>query len=201
MREQDHDRLLRIKTEGIREWQHQSAHYNRYEATPYVALEAFFDEYACKSSDKFVDFGCGKGRFPFYVHHHLHVSATGVEMSGQLYQEAMENLTRYMDRAKHSRAYIRFERILAEEYNVDKEENLFYFFNPFSIQIFQKVTRNILLSVENSPRSVDIILYYPTAEYIQYLETQTPFKLLKEIKVPELYEQNSNERFVIFRFE
>lgn len=201
MREQDHDRLLRIKTEGIREWQHQSAHYNRYEATPYMALEALFDEYLCTTSDKFVDFGCGKGRFPFYIHHHLHVSVTGIEMSGQLYQEAIDNLTRYMVKSKRTMASIRFERFLAEEYEVDSEENRFYFFNPFSVQIFQKVISNILLSVEHYPRSIDVILYYPTPEYTQFLEVNTAFELLKEVRVPELYDQNNNERFVIFRYE
>ncbi|WP_342599541.1 SAM-dependent methyltransferase [Psychrobacillus sp. FSL H8-0483] len=201
MREQDHDRLLRIKTAGIREWQHQSAHYNRYEATPYMALEALFDEYMCTSSDRFVDFGCGKGRFSFYIHHHLHVSVTGVEMSGQLYQEALENQGRYMEKVKHSRASIRFEQILAEEYEVESKENRFYFFNPFSIQIFQKVISNILLSVENHPRSVDVILYYPTPEYIQFLEVNTAFEILREVRVPELYDQNSNERFLIYRYE
>lgn len=199
MKEQDHDRLLRIKTEGIREWQHQSAHYNRYEATPYLALEALFDEYPYRATDQFVDYGCGKGRFPFYVHHHLHTSATGIEMSGQLYQEAMENLSSYMKRSKASRAFIRFERMLAEDYEVDAKDNRFYFFNPFSIQIFQKVIDHILLSQEKNPRSVDVILYYPTSEYIQFLESQTPFELLKEVRVPELYNQNTNERFVIFR--
>lgn len=201
MNEQDHDRLLRIRTEGIREWQHQSAHYNRYEATPYMALEALFDAYECNSTDKFVDFGCGKGRFPFYVHHHLQGSATGVEMSGQLYQEAMENLSKYMERAKQSRASIQFERIFAEGYDINMTDNRFYFFNPFSIQIFQKVISNILQSVENYSRSVDVILYYPTSEYIQFLEVNTAFELLKEIQVPELYEQNSNERFMIYRYE
>ncbi|WP_391118604.1 class I SAM-dependent methyltransferase [Psychrobacillus sp. L3] len=201
MKEQEHDRLLRIKTEGIREWQHQSAHYNRYEATPYIALEALFDEYDCASTDQFVDFGCGKGRFPFYIHHHLHVSVTGVEMSGQLYQESMENLVNYMGRSKQTRAYIGFERMLAEEYKVDFKDNRFYFFNPFSLQIFQKVISNILQSVEKHARSVDVILYYPTPEYIQFLEERTAFELLKEVKVQELYEQNSNERFIIFRYE
>lgn len=201
MKEQDHDRLLRIKTEGIREWQHQSAHYNRYEATPYMALETLFDEYECNSTDRFVDFGCGKGRFPFYVHHHLHASATGIEMSGQLYQEAMDNVSKYMERGKPSRASLQFECCLAEEYEIDSTENRFYFFNPFSIQIFRKVVSNILLSIESQPRSVDIILYYTTVDYIQFLETSTLFELLKEVKIPGMYEQNENERFVIFRYE
>ncbi|SES40545.1 class I SAM-dependent methyltransferase [Psychrobacillus sp. OK032] len=201
MREQDHDRLLRIKTEGVREWQHQSAHYNRYEATPYMALEVLFDAYECRSSDRFVDFGCGKGRFSFYIHHHLHVAATGVEMNGQLYQEALGNLTKYMERAKNAKASIRFEHIFAEGYDIEPDDNRFYFFNPFSIQIFQKVIYNILLSVEHDPRPVDVILYYPTMEYIRFMEVNTAFKLLREVRVPELYEQNNNERFMIYRYE
>lgn len=201
MKEQDHDRLLRIKTEGIREWQHQSAHYNRYEATPYIALESLFDEYECESTDRFVDFGCGKGRFPFYTHHHLHVSVTGIEMSGQLFQEAMDNLSRYIEREKQSRASLRFEHRLAEEYEIEPTENIFYFFNPFSLPIFQKVISNVFQSVEKHSRKVDVILYYPTPEYIQFLEERTAFKLLKEVKVTELYEQNNNERFMVFRYE
>ena len=202
MKEQDYDRLLRIKTEGVREWQHQSSHYNRYEATPYSALEILFDEYdEWKSTDRFVDFGCGKGRFPFYVYHHLHASAVGVEMNGQLYQEAMENLAKYMERAKSSRASIQFEHIFAEGYDIEKEDNRFYFFNPFSLQIFQKVIDNILRSVEDHPRSVDVILYYPTSEYSQFLEIQTVFELWKEIRLPGLYEENSNERFLVFRLD
>ena len=202
MKEQEHDRLLRIKTEGVREWQHQSSHYNRYEATPYSALEVLFDEYEeWKSTDRFVDFGCGKGRFLFYVYHDLHASAVGVEMSVQLYQEAMENLARYMERAKKSRASIQFEHIFAEGYDIEKEDNRFYFFNPFSLQIFQKVIDNILRSVEDFPRSVDVILYYPTTEYSHFLEIQTVFELCKEIRLPGLYEENNNERFLIYRLD
>ena len=89
----------------------------------------------------------------------------------------------------------------AEGYDVEPDDNRFYLFNPFSVQIFQKVISNILLSVEQHPRSIDVILYYPTPEYIQFLEGNTAFELLKEVRVPELYDQNNNERFVIFRLE
>ena len=106
-----------------------------------------------------------------------------------------------MERAKHSRASIRFEHIFAEGYEIEPKDNRFYFFNPFSIQIFQKVINNILLSVEHNPRSVDVILYYPTMEYIRFMEVNTAFELLKEVRVPELYEQNKNERFMIYRYE
>jgi len=195
MNEKDYDRLLRIKTTGMREWQHQSSHYNRYEATPYEALNVFFTEYELKQTDRVVDFGCGKGRLAFYLHNRFHVSVTGIEMSGQLYQEALENQASYQRKIKQMEGTIRFECILAEEYEVEAADNRFYFFNPFSLQIFTKVLQSILRSIEQHPRTVDIILYYPTSEYIEFLETSTPFELVQGVKVPNLYDQNDNELY------
>lgn len=197
LNEKEYDNLLRIKTAGTLELLSQSAHYNRYEATPYEALDELFKMYELQQSDGFVDFGCGKARVSFYVHHRFGTSVTGIEMNGQLYQDALENLARYRRKAKH-RGAIRFERCFAETYEIDPSENRFYFFNPFSIQIFMTVIGNILMSVERVSRPVDVILYYPTAEYVQYMD-KTPFELWKEIKIDQLYEKNVNERFLIYR--
>jgi len=194
------DRSLRINTVGTREWLHQSSHYNRYEATPYYALDQFFQVYELMKTDSVVDFGCGKGRLPFYIHNRFDVSVTGIEMSGQLYTEALENQASYMSKVKRTNAFIDFERCLAEEYEVEAKDNRFYFFNPFSIQIFMKVIDNILLSVEKNQRSVDIILYYPTSDYIEFLENNTPFELIKGVKVSGLFEKDPNELFLVLRF-
>lgn len=199
MNEKEYDRLLRIKTVGIREWLNQSSHYNRYEATPYVALDELFESYILKKTEGVVDFGCGKGRLAFYLHHRFQVAVTGIEMNGQLYQEALENQASYRQKVKQTTGTIRFNCCLAEEYEVEPEDTRFYFFNPFSIQIFMRVIDNILRSIEHQQRSVDVILYYPTAEYIEFLDMNTPFELLKEVKVPELDEANDNERFLIYR--
>ncbi len=45
MNEKEYDNLLRIKTGGTLELLNQSAHYNRYEATPYEALDELFKTY------------------------------------------------------------------------------------------------------------------------------------------------------------
>ena len=200
MNEKDYDRMLRIKTVGTLQGLNQSVHYNRYEATPYDALDTLFNDYELKKTDGIVDFGCGKGRLAFYVHHRFQVNATGVEMSGSLYMDAFQNLASYNKKTKHISGSIQFECCLAEKYEISPAQNHFYFFNPFSIQIFMNVVGNILQSVEEHQRTVDIVLYYPTDDYIQYIETSTAFELLKEVKIPGLYEQNDNERFMIFRY-
>lgn len=200
MNDTDYDRLLHIKTVGTLEIINQSAHYNRYEATPYEGLEEFFSEYQLKNTDRVVDFGSGKGRLPFYIHHRFHNSVIGIEMSNKLHREALENLEEYTQKSKHKINLISFEKCLAQDYEIKSYDNVFYFFNPFSVQIFMKVVGNILQSVDQHERTVDLILYYPTTDYIQFLNARTTFKFIKEVKVAGLYEHNENERFLIFRF-
>lgn len=200
MHDIDYDRLLHIKTVGTLEVINQSVHYNRYEATPYKGLKEFFSEHELKITDRVVDFGSGKGRLPFYIHHYFHTSVIGIEMSNKLHREALENLEVYNQKTKQKHNSITFEKCLAQDYEIKSIDNVFYFFNPFSVQIFMKVVENILQSVDKYERTVDLILYYPTTDYIQFLTTRTTFKFIKEVKVSGLYEQNENERFLIFRF-
>ena len=82
--------------------------------------------------------------------------------------------------------------------NVEEKDNKFYFFNPFSVQIFMKVIENILKSFEKNPRDMDLIIYYPSDEYIQFLEYRTPFMLENEIILEELYKSDDKEKFVIY---
>ena len=53
--------------------------HNRYEATPYRALEQLFLQYKLKNNARVVDFGCGRGRGLFYIHNRFQVPVTGVE--------------------------------------------------------------------------------------------------------------------------
>lgn len=200
MNDKEYDFSLKIKTTGVREWLTNSTHHNRYEATPYAALDELFSEYKLEKNDVLVDFGCGKGRLPFYIHNHFDVATTGVEVSELLYDEALKNLVRYMERRKKSAQPIRFECTLAEKYDINETDSHFYFFNPFSTVIFAKVIDNILLSAEKHPRQVDVILYYPTAAYMHFMEDSSPFEFFREVKLTRLHEINKNERFVIFRY-
>lgn len=197
----DYDKLLHIKTTYLGIYPDQSSHYNHYEATPYSILYTLFRDYQLEKTDGFVDFGSGKGRLLYYVHSLFGSAVTGIEMNEKLHQVTLQNKETYLRKGKKHGNPIQIECCLAEDYQVQKVDNCFYFFNPFSVQIFMKVVRNILESVEEEERSVDIILYYPTTEYIHYLETKTSFELLQEIQIPGLYPKNENERFLIYRLE
>ena len=193
MKEKDHDDLLNIKTGGNQTGFYNSLHYHRYEPTPYWILERLLDEYDINNEDHVVDFGCGKGRLNFFLHHKTGAYINGIEMNEQFINEAEANLKNYPGKGKER---IRFINCLAEEYEIQTTDNRFYFFNPFTIQIFRQVLTNILLSVEDTYREVHLILYYPSEDYIYYLESQSIFELYKEIV---LNETNPFERILIYR--
>ena len=88
---------------------------------------------------------------------------------------------------------------ISQHYKIDKTENCFYFFNPFSVHIFRKVVKNILHSVEKHRRTVDLILYYPIREYKDFLEADTPFSVIDKIRVPDA--SNKKEKFLIYRLK
>ena len=198
MNEKYYDDLLHIHTRKEQMGFHKSFHYHRYEPTPYTALEELFRHYELKSTDHVVDFGCGKGRLNFFIHHLFQSTVTGVEMDEDFFREALENKTNYMKKSKGKKNNIHFQCCLAEEYQIDSLENHFYFFNPFSIQIFMKVIHNILRSMETSERKVELILYYVTEDYVHYLEHHSPFRLKKEIVLTNSPERNEYERFLIY---
>ena len=199
MKDEDYDKRLNIETGEDGKELHISWHYNRYEPTPYRALETLFSQYQLKRSDRIVDFGCGKGRLNFFIHDRFQSSVVGIEVDEMLYLEAKENQKSYVPRTKNGKENILFLCCKAEEYQMNDLDNQFYFFNPFSIQVFRRVIQRILRSVETHPRKVELVLYYPTKDYVYFLENDTSFEIVKEVTIPELYEENQNERFLIFR--
>lgn len=205
MKEQEYDDKLHIQTVGIQEDSPSSSYYHHYEPTPYAALEQLFAHYVLNSNDVVVDYGCGKGRLNFYIHHRFQASVIGIEMNERFYHAALTNKESYMGSMPSRSMEIEFHCCLAEQYQVVPGANKFYFFNPFSLPIFIKVVNNILDAVGvqsaelESKREIDLILYYPAEQYTYYLDNRTPFELQQEIKLPDLYERDTAERFVIYR--
>lgn len=195
MKERKYDQRLNIKTEGVREWE-DNTHYYRYEATPYEGLERLFSVYNLNEKDSFVDFGCGRGRVSFFVHDRFNVPVRGVEANDKTFAELIENKEYYKQIMK-SNEPINFEFGLAESFFIEKNDNVFFFFNPFSIHVFKKVVFNILKSFEEHKRVVDIILYYPSTEYKQFLAKKTRFKLFNKIRASNSVDKR--DKFLIYR--
>lgn len=196
--EKKFDRNLHIRTVGLREWGKEANKYNRYEATPYAALEQLCETYSFNEGDQLIDFGCGRGRVAFYIHDRFNIPVTGVEAHDTTFEEALINEEMYRKSRAHLDAPLLFEFALAEQYDVADDYNKFFMFNPFSVHIFKKVITNIVKSHERHPRTIELILYYPMNDFIHYLRTRTSFELINKIKVRN-GEHGSYGRFEIYR--
>lgn len=196
MTEKDYELLLNIETDGTDKY-HTSHLYHRYEPTPYDMLNHLFQSYTLSEGDYVVDYGCGKGRLNFYIQHYFHAHVTGIEMNEIFYNDAMKNKENYFKKHRRPKNSIDFQCCLAEDYPIKSKDNKFYFFNPFSIQIFRKIVENILISMENHPRHVELILYYPSDEYQYFLEHRTAFTLKQEITLPN-NNRDYRDRFLIY---
>ena len=198
MSEQYFEKLLKIKTSEKQKGFNESLHYNRYEPTSYKVLELLSSIEEFSKEDSLVDFGCGKGRLNFYFNYLFDLKVTGIEMNPYFFKECLENKKSYLSQNKIREDKINFINCLAEDYEILKEDNNFYFFNPFSEQIFIKVVKNILDSVSTFERQVNLILYYPSEDYIYFLENYTPFLLKREIRIPKKYDYDSREKILIY---
>lgn len=197
MAERKYDRSLNISTVGLREWPAREKNYNRYEATPYQALEKLLKIYSFKDVTRVVDFGCGRGRVSFFLHHHLNLPVTGVEVNDETLDEALSNYESYLRKSGDIDVPLQFHFGLAEQFELEPVDNCFYFFNPFSVQIFKKVIYNILRSVEETKRHADLILYYPLPEYQRVLE-RTPFEIIHKIKATKAHGKYG--KFIVYRY-
>ncbi|MGL5069553.1 MAG: class I SAM-dependent methyltransferase [Sarcina sp.] len=198
MKEQYYENLLNIKTSGKQDLEETSIHYNRYEPTNYDWLNDLFKEYKLTESDSVIDFGCGKGRLNFYLNYLFNCEVTGIEMNKYFYKQALSNKKDYIEKHKACEDKVNFVCTFAQKYEIREKDNKFYFFNPFSVEIFMKVLDNILGSVYEFKRDIELIIFYPSDDYIFFLEQYTVFSLVKEVRLKD-FESDGRDRFVIYR--
>lgn len=166
------DRLLNIKTTGIINSKEKD-HF-RYEPTPYKDLYLLFEKLKLKETDHFVDFGSGRGRVCFYVHYLFKSFVYGIEINLPTFHESLINLQNYNNKY-NSNNKIAFINEYAENYEIKNFQNIFFFFNPFTVKIFKKVIYNIDDSLKKHPRDITIILTYPILEYVNFILQETDF--------------------------
>ncbi len=191
------DKELGIHTEEVQIDGTGSFHCHRYEPTSYEVLEELFYHYTPMENDVIVDYGCGLGRLNFYVENRFSLMSTGVELADRYYTGALKNRETYLgDKEK-----ITFVQCAAQNYEVAPNETVFYFFNPFSISIFRQVMNRILLSWQEHPRVLTLILYYPEDDVVFYIEQHTSFALFGEFASGEEVKCDRRERFCLYRLD
>lgn len=135
-------------------------HASIYQASSYYLVEKAFtflqDE---KANFSLVDFGCGKGRVIIVAAYFGFKRITGVDFSCNLCLEAELNIEKiavfFPDNV--------FNIICADAayYQIEKDQNCFFFFNPFDEVVLLRVVKNILSSLKENPRKIYVVYLNP----------------------------------------
>ncbi|MBQ3078080.1 MAG: class I SAM-dependent methyltransferase [Clostridia bacterium] len=194
------DRKLKVSTCGEEAGQ-ADRHRHPYEPTPYTVLARLAESGWIDASHTLVDYGCGKGRVAFYLHYTLGCRVIGVELDEGLWRQAEDN------RARYPRPQgVSFVCRAAEEYEVE-EADCFYFFNPFSVEIFRAVLGRVMESWYRCPRRLRLFCYYPDDEYLRELLSGrwgggVEVRFAGEIDCGDLFVgEDARERIVVFEME
>jgi len=195
MNEQLWDKKLHISTMG-RDDNRADVFRYPYEPTPYEVLIRLCESGYIHKENILVDYGCGKGRVGFFLNHEIGCRVTGVEYDERIYDEAKLNLRSYKNPED-----IRFVCMNAENFEVT-DENAFYFFNPFSVEILKSVIRRILDSYYLSPREMHLFFYYPNDEYASYLMNADELIFECEITCGDLFKKSDDrEKILVFKID
>lgn len=187
------DKLLQIRTMG-RDDSNADQYRYPYEPTPYSVLERLANSDLIRKGNTLLDYGCGKGRVDFFLSYQTRCQSIGIEYDERIYEKAIQNKETAISSARVS-----IELDNAENFIVPKIIDRVYFFNPFSVEILQKVISKILDSYFEKNRPIQLFFYYPSDEYISYLMTVDELVFSDEIDCRDLFPGNDpREKIMIF---
>ena len=149
------DRLhqLKIESENL-------VHSSIYQGANYYVLEKAFDFLKTeKVNNSIVDFGCGKGRVMAVAAFYGFKNITGIDFSPELCEAAGKNIASI--KAKYSSTNFSVICLDAVNYKIEKDTQVFFFFNPFDEVVMIKVAKNILGSLKENTRKIYIVYVNP----------------------------------------
>ena len=112
-----------------------------------------------------VDFGCGKGRVLLLAVLRGIRKAVGIEFSPELCAIARKNIN-IVEQATGSRLDISVIEGDVTHYEIEDDQNVFFFFNPFDDVVLEAVVKNIKKSLQRKPREIAVIYYNPVHSHI-----------------------------------
>lgn len=189
------DKTLCIRTTGRDDSRADQFRYP-YEPTPYSVLERLANTGLIRKGNVLLDYGCGKGRVDFFLSRQTRCRAIGIEYDERIWQKAEENRNSgsFVDK-------VSFVCMDAREFNVPVDVDRIYFFNPFSVEILQRVLARIRDSYYESMREILLFFYYPSEEYVSCLMEEDELMFYDEIDCRDLFPgEDPRERILMFEF-
>jgi tRNA G46 methylase TrmB len=130
-----------------------------YVRSPWYALPRALHHVGVSDSDTFIEFGCGKGLVVHQAAKRPFRRVIGVEISPVLAEIARTNLAA----RRHQHKCRNVEIVVADlaEFSVPDDLTVGYLFHPVRNETLDALLRNIVDSIDRTPRRVRLIYVYP----------------------------------------
>lgn len=132
---------------------------NHYAPTYYSVIKESFSYIKNKKQLVLIDVGCGKGKVLLVASDFEFKRIVGIDLNKKLLSTCRKNINNYKN-LKEKKNLIKLEQINALKYNITNE-NVFYFFDPFSQKILDKFLKKILQSFKKNKRIIYLIFANP----------------------------------------
>ena len=140
-------------------------HAEIYQGANYYLLEKVFDYLqTIEANQNILDFGCGKGRVLAVAAYYGFKKITGVEFAKELCEEARKNIIPVQQ--KFPERIFNVINANAVDFTIEKDTNVFFFFNPFNEIVMLEVAKNILQSLKENPREAYVVYLNPVHKEI-----------------------------------
>jgi SAM-dependent methyltransferase len=140
-------------------------HAELYQGANYYLLEKVFDHLqTIEANQSILDFGCGKGRVITVAAYYGFSKITGVEFAKELCDVARKNIIPVQQ--KFPEKIFNIIHANAVDYKIEKDTNVFFFFNPFDEVVMLSVVKNILQSLKENRREVYVVYLNPVHKEI-----------------------------------
>ena len=173
------DELHALEKKGI-----DIEHSTIYMPASYDLLEKIFQHMPVASFKHFIDIGCGKGRSMCVAAHNGITKMTGIDLSKELCDAALENLSN--TKIKFPQLNYKVINNDAFYFSIPEDVDCIFLFNPFDGVIMSSVVSNIRESLKKDPRKLTVIYINPLHKNLFTEEGYTEVFHTKKMKYLEV---------------
>ncbi len=177
-----YDRVFRVKTFAYKKYSddlNDPLWKGDYMPTSYLSAFRLLKASNVDKNSVIIDFGCGLGRVVFAAAHLGAKQSIGVEFDEELFKAAESN--KLSSKFKDEVSFVHQD---ASTFNIPKDANIFFFFNPFGAATMTDVISKIEESIETKPRKICVVYYNP--KFQSALKASKQLKLVDEWPVGKI---------------
>lgn len=176
------DTLFSTKLDGLTIRAGDRAHGFYYEGMRVLPLRRLFAEFykLVPADAAFVDLGCGKGKVLLVAAENGIAKIRGVEFAHELCEIARANWAAYQAR-KNPPCMVEIIENDAAAYRFQRDEQLFFLFNPFDESVLDRVLTNLSLSISQRPRRAFVAVAHLSERYRRVFAAHPEYEIDREL--------------------